>query len=147
MEDLGLLLGLFIVVLVFSYCTYNYNRTLNLDFFETKNTEKQTSKSKILTEEQLDAMKTIYDLFKESNLTTSNICKLSNEYCMNRNQNEYCNNDDMIDTEACKISKSFCENPIFVKCYSDEDIFNWINSINQDDKNKLMNASKVLYGI
>ncbi len=154
MEELSLLLGLFIVVFLFSYCTYYKNRKQSLDYFESKNNGQKReeinlddNKNKILTKEQLDAMKTINDLMKEANFKTNNICKLTSNYCMNRMQNEYCNNTDMIDTQYCKASKNFCENKVFNDCYNADDVFTWMESLNDDDKNKLMAANKIISGL
>jgi len=149
MEEISLLLGLFIIVLVFSYCTYNKNREQNLDYFESKNNEEidKNIKDKILTKEQLDAIKTVNDLMDQANLKTNNICKLTNNYCLNRIQNDNCNNTDMINTKYCKTSKNFCENKVFTECYNSDDVLTWVQSLNDDDKNKLTEANKIISGL
>jgi hypothetical protein len=146
MEDLSILLILLLVVILLGYCTYVFYRPLNIDKFENgEKTKKDEPKEKKLTDEQLEAMNVMYNMIKNSNINISNPCKLIDEFCFKRLNNENCNDDRYINSPECTTSKQFCvETSNSEHCAPKEEIVNWMYSLSDEDKKKFSDAMIVI---
>ncbi len=146
MEDLSILLILLLIVILLGYCTYVFYRPLNIDKFENgEETKKDKLKEKKLTDEQINAFGVMYNMMKEANMNISNPCKLIDEFCFKRINNENCNDDRYINSPECTTSKQFCVDISNSEhCAPKEEIVNWTNSLSDEDKKKFYDASIVV---
>ena len=174
MEDLSIILSLLLVVIFLSNCTYMFYRRANIDKIEnyddnentenednsentenednsentenTENTENsQRPSRKKLTDEQIEAMNVMYNMIKNSNININNPCKLINEFCFQRFQNENCNDDRYFNSIECTTSSKFCEDPSIMKqCASEEEMITWMSSLSGEDKKKFFEAMSVI---
>lgn len=144
MEDLSIILCLFLVVILVSYCTYMFYRPVNVDNFENEENTENILNEKI-TDEQLEANNFIYNKMKNSNINFSNPCRLINDFCNQRIQQDYCNNDKYLNNLECTAGLKFCNDPIISKqCGAEDEIVNWMNSLSDEDKKKIFEAIMVL---